>query len=135
MSSSIRTSEADSHARPYAPSATATPSLASTTASCAASSHVRNNSSTAPGAWNGDADTYPIGLTWAETPTPRPKTRVFTIGIVPDTPDCAILCRSWAGQALEPTARTGTRSSYTLRVSGNSRSPSRSTDSSGRAPG
>lgn len=94
-----------------------------------------NNSLTTPGAWNGDADTYPMRLTWADTPTPMPATRAFTIGIVPDTSDSAILCRSWPGQALEPTATTGTRSSYTRRVRGNSRSPSRSPDSSGHAPG
>lgn len=64
-----------------------------------------------------------------------PVTLALTMGIRHSTPRSAILWTSCAGQALEPTERTGTRSSKTSVSSGSIRLPSRSADSAGHAPG
>ncbi|MGC0345417.1 hypothetical protein RKD34_000997 [Streptomyces sp. SAI-218] len=75
-------------------------------------------------------------LTCAETPTSTPVTRAFTIGIGEESPDSAILCRSCPGLALEPTARTGARPARgSVPSKGTSRSPSRTAESAGQAPG
>jgi hypothetical protein len=62
-------------------------------------------------------------------------TPALTMGIRHSTPRSAILWTSCAGQALEPTERTGKRSSKTSLSSGSIRLPSSSPDSAGHAPG
>src|SRR5450631_4886146 len=64
---------------------------------------------TAAGSATGVAGTYPGLLTCADTPTARPWTCTAAIGRTVGRPALVILRRTWAGDAFEPTERTGVR--------------------------
>ena len=57
----------------------------------------------------GVAGTYPASATAGARPTLSPRTSARTMGITSETPDRPNLCRICAGEAFDPTARTGTR--------------------------